>query len=80
MLVFEMPCGRFLGRVIQSDQLYLPSLTREVQQVGQLLGHTLDIRKAKIIALRREVESGQYYVKAEQIAEKIMTDHLIDLF
>jgi hypothetical protein len=31
------------------------------------------------MALRQEVESGRYRVEAEQVAEKIMADHLLDI-
>jgi anti-sigma28 factor (negative regulator of flagellin synthesis) len=52
----------------------------EIQQAGQILAPTLEIRETKIVALRRDVESGDYSVEAEQVAEKIMKDHLLDLF
>lgn len=77
---FELSGRRSQGRVSQVEQLNLSSPVREIQQAGQLLAHTLDVREAKIIALRQEIESGRYRIKTEQVAEKIMTDYLLDLF
>jgi flagellar biosynthesis anti-sigma factor FlgM len=75
----EMPSTQALRRVIQIEQLNLSPLVREMQQAGQLLARTFDLREAKLMALRQEVESGRYRVEAEQVAEKIMADHLLDI-
>jgi anti-sigma28 factor (negative regulator of flagellin synthesis) len=53
---------------------------QEIQRAGQMLAQTSEIRESRIIALRRDVESGHYSVKAEQVAEMIMKDNLLDLF
>jgi anti-sigma28 factor (negative regulator of flagellin synthesis) len=39
-----------------------------------------EIREMRVAALRRDIESGHYRVKAEQVAEKIMEDQLLALF
>lgn len=46
----------------------------------QLLVQTLEVRETRIIALRRDIESGHYSVKAAQVAEKIVKDYLLELF
>jgi flagellar biosynthesis anti-sigma factor FlgM len=76
----EKSCRPSLGRVMQIDQLNLPPFMREIQQVSQILIHIENIREAKIIALRQEIESGQYHINADEVAEKIMTEHLLNLF
>jgi len=45
-----------------------------------VLAQTLEIRETRIVALRSDIESGHYSVEAEQVAEKIMQDLLLDLF
>jgi flagellar biosynthesis anti-sigma factor FlgM len=75
----EMPGRQSLRRVIQTEQLNLSALAREIQYAGQLLAHTADLREAKLMALRQQVESGRYRVAAEQVAEKIMADYLLDI-
>jgi anti-sigma28 factor (negative regulator of flagellin synthesis) len=75
----EMLSGESLRRVVQIEQLNLSPLAREVQYASQLLARTVGLREAKLMALRQEVESGRYCVAAEQVAEKIMADYLLDI-
>jgi anti-sigma28 factor (negative regulator of flagellin synthesis) len=79
MLALAMSARQSLRRAIQIEQLNLSPLTREIQYAGQLLAHVLDLREAKLMALRQDVESGRYCVAAEQVAEKIMADYLLDI-
>jgi anti-sigma-28 factor FlgM len=46
---------------------------------GQSAADTPQARKAKIAALRRTHAIGAYNVSAEQIAEKIIAENLVDL-
>ena len=68
------------GRLTQVDQMSSSPRSQEIQQAGKLLAQTLEVRDTKVVALRRDIESGHYSVEAEQVAEKIMTDLLLDLF
>jgi flagellar biosynthesis anti-sigma factor FlgM len=68
------------GRLTQVDQMSSSPRLQEIQQAGKLLAQTLEVRDTKIVALRRDIESGHYSVEAEQVAEKIMKDLLLDLF
>jgi flagellar biosynthesis anti-sigma factor FlgM len=63
----------------QSDQINLSQRIRDVQQAAQVLAHAIEVRETRIVALRRDVESGHYSVEAEQVAEKLVKDHLLDL-
>ena len=51
-----------------------------IHQVNQMLTQISEIREMRVAALRREIESGHYRVKAEQVAEKLMEDQLLELF
>jgi flagellar biosynthesis anti-sigma factor FlgM len=68
------------GRLTQVDQISSSPRLREIQQAGKLLAQTFEVRETKIVILRRKIESGYYNVEAEQVAEKIMKDLLLDLF
>ena len=50
-----------------------------IYHYGQTVTQVFEIRKTRIAALRRDIESGHYCVRAEQVAEKIMEDELMDL-
>jgi flagellar biosynthesis anti-sigma factor FlgM len=66
-------------RLAHTDQLNLSLKAREMQQAGQMLAHIADVREMRVVELRRDVENGHYAVKAEQVAEKIVKNHLLDL-
>lgn len=68
------------GRLTQIDQLGSSPRLREIQQASLRLAQCLEVRETRIVKLQREIESGYYSVEAEQVAEKIMTDFLLDLF
>jgi anti-sigma28 factor (negative regulator of flagellin synthesis) len=68
------------GRLIQIDQVPSAPRLREIQQAGKLLAWTSELRETRILALRRDIERGDYRVEAEQVAEKIMKDLLLELF
>jgi flagellar biosynthesis anti-sigma factor FlgM len=67
------------GRMMQTDQLNLSPKAREIHRAGQMLAQTAEVRETKVVTLMRDVASGRYQVRAEQIAEKIVEDHLLDL-
>jgi negative regulator of flagellin synthesis FlgM len=76
----QTEASRPQGRETQADQLYLSPQAREIQQAGQLLAQTPDVREAKVIALKQDIESGHYDVKSEHVAEKLVQHHLLDFF
>ena len=74
----EMPSAR--GRLTQVERITSSPRLWEIQQAGKALAQTLEVRETRIVALRSDIESGHYSVEAEQVAEKIMKDLLLDLF
>jgi anti-sigma28 factor (negative regulator of flagellin synthesis) len=74
----DMPSAR--GRPTQVDRTTSSPRLWEIQQAGKVLTQTLEVRETRIVALRSDIESGHYSVEAEQVAEKIMKDLLLDLF
>jgi flagellar biosynthesis anti-sigma factor FlgM len=79
-LAQETKMGRRRKRVHQLDQLHCTPRLWELQWANQMLAQILEIRETRVAALRREIESGHYSVKAEQVAEKIMEEQLLELF
>jgi anti-sigma28 factor (negative regulator of flagellin synthesis) len=67
-------------RLIQVDQVSSAPRLREIQQASKLLARTSELRETRILALRRDIERGDYHVEVEQVAEKIMKDLLLELF
>ena len=71
--------NRHRERLTHADQLSLSPKAREIQQAGQMLAQVVDVRETRVVELQRDVENGHYAVKAEQVAERIVKIHLLDL-
>jgi|GEM_PF-562842 len=52
--------------------------SREVSHLDNLIRSVPNIREALVERIRRDFHDGNYYVKAEKIAEKILGDNLAD--
>jgi anti-sigma28 factor (negative regulator of flagellin synthesis) len=76
----EMKIGRARRRVTDVDQMNSSPQSWEIYHCNHIFTQIFEIRETRIAALRRDIESGHYCVKAEQVAEKIMEDELLDLF
>jgi anti-sigma28 factor (negative regulator of flagellin synthesis) len=44
-----------------------------------MLAQGSETRETRIAALKHDVESGHYQIRAEQVSEKIAKDHLLNL-
>ena len=63
---------------LSSDRIELSVRSREVQHLDGLIRSTPDVRNTKVEQVRGAIESGTYNVKAEKIADKILSGNLID--
>jgi negative regulator of flagellin synthesis FlgM len=61
-----------------SDELNFSVRSREMSHFEELAQSVPDIRESKVAQIRGEIESGNYNVKAEKIAEKIIEGNLLD--
>jgi flagellar biosynthesis anti-sigma factor FlgM len=52
--------------------------SREISHLQELIQSVPDVRESRIEKLRGDIENGTYGVKAEKIAEKIITGNLLD--
>jgi anti-sigma28 factor (negative regulator of flagellin synthesis) len=66
------------GRKSGSEKPAAYQRSREVSHLENLIRSIPNIREALVERLRRDYHSGNYYVKAEKIAEKILGDNLAD--
>lgn len=73
----EKPVGPPAG---VSETVNLSSKAKDIQRIKQMLDQLPDVRENKIAELKQKIESGAYRVDAAKIAEKMVTESLIDLF
>ncbi len=65
--------------VSAEDRVDLSSESRDMQKINQVLAATPDVRTEKVDALRKLVESGQYDVKSDSVAGKMIQDFLSEM-
>jgi negative regulator of flagellin synthesis FlgM len=59
------------------------SISKESRDAGVMkgiIGNLPDIRENKVQELKAQIENGTYEVNSEDIAKKIVTESLIDIF
>ena len=61
-----------------ADRVELSAKGREIQGLSEMIQSTPDTRDIKIEQIRNAIENGTYNVKAENIADKILSGNLID--
>ncbi len=60
------------------DRIELSVQSREISHLDELIRSTPDVREAKVEQVRSAIQDGTYNVKAEKIAEKIISGSMID--
>ena len=61
------------AKVSQKDELELSGTAKDFQAVYRLLNASPSIRTDKVNEIKEKIESGTYNVKAEEVAEKILS-------
>jgi negative regulator of flagellin synthesis FlgM len=62
----------------ENDRIELSIRSREIQHLDELIQSTPDVREAKVEQIRSAIENGTYNVKAEKIADKLISGNLLD--
>lgn len=61
------------------ERVDLSSKAKDIQQIKQIIDQAPDVRTDKVQELKQKIESGNYDIDAEKIAEKIVAESLIDI-
>ncbi len=60
------------------DKVDLSSQSKEMNKISDVLAAAPDIRAEKVETLKKQVESGQYQVNSDAVAEKMIKEFLFD--
>jgi negative regulator of flagellin synthesis FlgM len=63
---------------LKTDNVVLSPKAKEIQQAKILLGSFTDVREDKVAQIKKKIEQGTYQVEPQKLAEKLVTDHLLD--
>lgn len=62
----------------RSDQVNISQGAAEYQKLSELVAKTPEVRMELVADLKRKIESGNYDVDGEQVAEKLIRSTLMD--
>ena len=68
------------GEVLSGDRVELSPKAKEMQEAKRILGSIPDIREEKVAQIRKQIAEGTYQVDSQKIAEKMVTESLINQF
>ncbi len=61
------------------DRVEISPQSRDLKKVQDVLAMTPDVRTEKVSALKKAIEEGTYQVKAEDIADKMLKEIIIEM-
>jgi negative regulator of flagellin synthesis FlgM len=66
------------NQVPPEDKVDLSSQSKEMNKIAETLAATPDVRAEKVEALKKQVESGQYQVNSDAVADKMIKEFFFD--
>lgn len=60
------------------DKVEISSQSRELQKMQDILAQTPDVRSEKVAAIKKAIEEGRYQVNAENVAQKMIQEILVE--
>jgi len=67
------------SNVVPEEKVSLSAAARDIMQAEKAIEKLPDVRAEKINELKARIESGNYYVSGEKIAEKMMGESFLDI-
>ncbi|GAB4237647.1 MAG: hypothetical protein Kow00109_11650 [Acidobacteriota bacterium] len=65
-------------RTASADRVELSVSSRQLEQLARRASEAPEVRAERIAQLKAQIEAGTYNIKAEEIAEAIITGNLLD--
>ena len=63
---------------VPADKVEISTQSRDLRKIHNILEETPDIRSEKVAALKKAVEERRYQVSAENIAQKMVRDIVVE--
>jgi negative regulator of flagellin synthesis FlgM len=68
------------GTFPQNEKIELSSDVKDFNQIRKALDNIPDIREDKVQQIKKQINEGTYNVSGEKIAEKMVSESLLDIF
>lgn len=76
--VSSEPEKQAANSVVPEEKVTLSSAARDIQQAEKAIKELPDVREEKVHELKDQVETGRYDVNGEKVAEKMISESLMD--
>ncbi|MGA3207219.1 MAG: flagellar biosynthesis anti-sigma factor FlgM [Syntrophales bacterium] len=78
--VQEESSAKVDGSAAPEEKVNLSTKARDIQQLRDAVSQLPDVREDKISELKDQVDTGTYDVNGQKIAEKMVSESLLDTF
>lgn len=68
------------GNAAPEEKVNLSAKARDIQQLKNAVNQLPDVREDEVRELKDQVDKGAYSVDGQKIAEKMVTESLLDIF
>ncbi len=68
------------GAFPQNEKIELSSDVKDFNQIKKALDNIPDVREDKVQQIKKQINEGTYNVSGEKIAEKMVSESLLDIF
>jgi negative regulator of flagellin synthesis FlgM len=68
------------GSAAPEEKVNLSTKARDIQQLKDAVSQLPDVREDKVRELKDQVDRGAYDVNGQKIAEKMVSESLLDIF
>lgn len=65
--------------VVLEEKVSLSSMARDIQQAAKAIEKLPEVREEKVRELQEQIETGRYNVSGEKIAEKMISESILDV-
>ena len=75
--VIHLEASNFKNKSISEEKVELSRKASDLNRIREIVQKTPDIREEKVALLREKIASGNYDVSSQEIAEKMLKEHLL---
>ncbi len=76
--IIHLEANNLKNEKIAEEKVELSRKANDLNRIREILRKTPDIREGKIAILREKIASGKYNVSGQEIADKMLREHLLE--
>ena len=76
--VIHLEANNFKNKSISEERVELSRKASDLNRIKEIVRKTPDIRGEKVAFFREKIASGSYHVSGQEIADKMLREHLLE--